>query len=65
LQQTLKLQIKTFQPTQSASQGQSTVSSATSDMESQLFQACTDGDLSALKYLITEQVLNPSDMKDP
>ena len=34
-------------------------------METQLLQACTGGDLSTLKDLITNHGLNPSDMKDP
>ena len=35
-----------------------------SDTESQLIQVCLDGDLLTLKILITEQGLNPSDVKD-
>ena len=35
-----------------------------SDTESQLIQVCLDGDLLTLKNLITEQGLNPSDVKD-
>ena len=32
--------------------------------ESQLFQLCTDGNLPALKGLITKQGLNPNEVKD-
>ena len=39
--------------------------SMASDTESQLLQLCTDGNLPALKDLITKQALNPNEMKDP
>ena len=34
-------------------------------MASQLIQACTNGDLSAVIQLITDQALTPSDVRDP
>ena len=36
-----------------------------SDTQSQLLQLCTDGNLPALKDLITKQELNPNEVKDP
>ena len=39
--------------------------SMATDSESQLLQLCTDGNLPALKDLITMQGLNPNEVKDP
>ena len=36
-----------------------------SETKSQLFQLCTDGNLTTLKDLITKQGLNPTELKDP
>ena len=36
-----------------------------SDTETQLLHLCTDGNLPALKDLITKQALNPNEVKDP